>query len=270
MKPKFRDLRPTFASSSFYAVPNESITTLTEMVKKAAPKRSAGICSSGEVPLFVLLPHSETVTAVDHSYDSLRMGITKALLLEHHTTAEIKTLLNEPTTAPTSATSGRQGGKFVDACAAVQAEIPTAVPPSRQGMWIDYGAISRLWKTIPDATFDAARERLENLTFLHGDLRDLGKPRKFDLLYTSNAMEHTGHDGNSPKLKDFSPAIKRRKFILCATMSTRLGVNEPAWIQTEITTKNPTVGGEMYWRYALLQNAPPLKKKTEATKLKLD
>lgn len=119
MRVKFQDKRPKFAAAGGYHVPNENIFSLEDMVKKAAPKISGGICSAGEVPLFVLLPNSESVIAVDHSYFSLRMAISKALLLEHHSTAEIRNLLSSPLSG-----YSRQTGKLPDAFDAVAAEVP--------------------------------------------------------------------------------------------------------------------------------------------------
>jgi hypothetical protein len=180
---RFTDLRPTYVGSHYYIVPNESVNGWIHLVEslKTRFKHAGSICSGGEVPLLVLLPFADKVTAIDHSYKSLAIAISKVLLLRNHTADQLiqmnKVTLNGLIT-----------------------EFQKDLPESLRCFNIandlccesgSYGTVTGKWRKIGLHRIDAIRERLDDIDFIHGDLRDL--PR-VDCIYTSNAAGHERHD----------------------------------------------------------------------------
>lgn len=66
----------------YYAIPNENIFRWRELLKKTPIYRAAGICSSGEVGFFGILPLvRRELVLIDHSYKSIQVAALKYLLL---------------------------------------------------------------------------------------------------------------------------------------------------------------------------------------------
>ena len=203
MRFKFIEKRSIDKGSGF-VIPNEELSILREFVSHANPSRAAAICSGGEVPLTVLLPICQEVVAVDHSKTSLGWACLKALLMEHFDGNAIKKMFlleNQKTLM----------GCFKE----LQPEMPKELVKSGPFKYesIDYYPhLVTMWLNLPTTLIDQARERLDGLTLIHGDIRDL--EGEYDLLYASNATEHQGHDGRGPTANDFLPVIRKDGHLL--------------------------------------------------------
>lgn len=199
MSIKFTDIRPQFTGSEGYVCPNECLLSLREVLKSMPWKPSVGgsIASGGEVPLTVILPHVDSLKIVDHNYISLWWTCFKILMIKHRTNAQIRELF---------------AGPLKDFSALIndlKAEIPINAPATNEEHLRWYwgtGATLKVYWTdqITDAHLDAARERLDEVEVIHGDLRDLSN---IDLLYISNALEHTPHDSKADLRNDLHKVL---------------------------------------------------------------
>lgn len=172
-----------------YVFPNESMLALKQLVAGRKLKKAGGICSGGEVPLTVLLPNcTGPVVAVDHSLHSLYAAMTKALMLEKLTTQELHKLLEPDQYAKLEAA-------WIQFQKDLLAELPEVLRPAFQEVvtnFISLNSFQKYWMppNLSVEELNTARERLENLTFVYGDLTALTKFGKFQVVYLSNAMEH--------------------------------------------------------------------------------
>lgn len=240
MRFKFIEKRPVDKGSGFI-IPNEELSILREFVSHTNPTRAAAICSGGEVPLTVLLPVCQEVVAVDHSKVSLAWACVKALMMEKFDGNTIikMFLLDSPNT-------------LWDLFRELIKEAPDAI--SMKGPGATYSSdlryMSNMWRHIPAYLIDQARERLENLTIIHGDLRDL--EGEYDLLYTSNATEHQGHDNRCPTASDFLPVIKKDGHLLHTHTHNGAGFGAPQ-LELKHQTKfsGPAALNGMTWNYYL-------------------
>lgn len=177
---KFTDVRPTFNGSSAHTEPNECLFALRSLLDDMPPLVAKGgsIASGGEVPLTVVLPRVEHLKIVDHNYGSLWWTCNKILMIKHRTNEQIKALFENPLTTD-----------FVKLIQDLQPENPV-VEGARAMCRV---AVNYWLREITPRELDIARERLDQIEVIHGDLRDLGT--NLDLLYISNALEHQPFDG---------------------------------------------------------------------------
>lgn len=227
----------TYAATSFYAAPNEGTLDWRELVKGTPVYRAAGICSSGEVGFFSMLPSvRRKLVLVDHSYASLNVAMTKYLLLAKLGAKEVYRLF----------TVGEHQAIY-DACMSVRDELPTGVKESQgrkryDGDWLavwsnkeiynnrtgryeytgtpyndSFEEIQNHWKK--HISLDLVRQackKLHIVKFLHGDLQDLAEEGPFGLVYLSNALEHNNRDQKHPTLSQVKACLKPDGFIIAA------------------------------------------------------
>lgn len=198
----------------YYAVPNEDTLSWRELLKKDKPiYRAAGICSSGEVGFFSILPLvRRELVLVDHSYRSLQVAALKYLLLKEKGALEARRLL---TTAPLD--------ELRQELIALKEHLPEKLQTCHDktgGLWLgeriarrdsyrrysdyeylgfgssefmpadDQRQVRELWLNIPPRIINKAAQKLDRVKFLHGDLSDLVQQGPFGLLYLSNAFSH--------------------------------------------------------------------------------
>ena len=186
-----------------FVQPNEDLGTLRSLLPPSTLTKTAAICSGGEVPLTLLLPISQEVVAVDHAATSLAWAYCKALMMEKLSGDAIKKLFLF------------EALHILDLFRELEPEVPDALrgkgPFKRLDGWPNY--LGPLWLTIPTYSIDQAREKLDSLTMIHGDLRDLDG--EFDLFYSSNAhCGHAGHDGRSPTYNDYAKIVRHGGHVL--------------------------------------------------------
>lgn len=190
---KYTDVRPSFEGSSMHVCPNECLIMLRSLLNDLPPLMAKGgsIASGGEVPLTVVLPRVEHLKIIDHNYGSLWWTCNKILMIKHRTNEQIKALFEGPPT------------DFVKLMNDIQGENPL----SGRGFNLNYRVADQYWlHEITPRELDIARERLDQIEVIHGDLRDLGT--NLDLLYISNALEHTSFDGKSGDRSNLATTVK--------------------------------------------------------------
>lgn len=233
MKFKFVQNAPLSSVASLYhdgyVFPNESMLALKQHVAGRKLKKAGGICSGGEVPLTVLLPNcTGPVVAVDHSLHSLYVAMTKALMLEKLTTQELHKLLGLNQHQELEA-AWKQFQKDL------LVELPETLRPAFQKVanpYVSLDSFQRYWMppNLSVEELNTARERLENLTFVYGDLTALTKFGKFQVVYLSNAMEHTPKFGKGNLTLDkVRPTLFKRKPRVLFTTATAINLKRSGW-----------------------------------------
>lgn len=238
-----------------YGATNEESQLIRELLKGRRFKRAGGICSAGEIPLFVLLNFAKEVCVIDHSYRSLRAAYSKAIMLSVFGPRRTKEIL----TAPNVDNSIHQ---MVDVLMAPvitnwckDKEANKIISASTNVNWIGYNAPDWIGYNAPDlrkewhfahlSWLTKAASRLDRLSMAHGDLTEL--EGSFDLLYLSNAHEHQGRNGLAPDLKKLSEKLQKNGIIVLVHTGTRLGASVPASWQLIKTTQ----GIRTSWTYKL-------------------
>lgn len=200
----------SFDPKSFYRVTNEEPEHFIEALDKLAPNvpRAGGICSAGEVPLFVLLPRADEVTVIDHAKGSLAVTLAKCAALTEVGPDEFCALLQNDQT------------KWIDLINGCAAALPPPFRPPITGYYnknilnsCDAPGIWAAWSHLVKFNGLAkAVAKLDKLTLIHGDLADL--PGEFDLLYISNALEHTGRSGKAPDCRKLHAQVKKGGYLI--------------------------------------------------------
>lgn len=230
---RFKFVQNAKAPASFYkdgyAFPNESMTVLRQLVAGRKLRKAGGICSGGEVPLTVLLPNcTGPVVAVDHSLHSLYVAMTKALMLEKLTNQELYKLLEpNPDTKLNNVWKQFQNDLLAELPENLRSAFRRVADPC-----ISLASFQKYWMppNLSVAELDIARERLKNLTFVYGDLTALTKFGKFQVVYLSNAMEHTPKFvKESLTLAKVQPALFKRKPRVLFTAGA-VGVKRHGWV----------------------------------------
>lgn len=165
-----------FNVSTGYLCPNERPRIfLRKMASlKLRPKKVLSICSGGEMPL-MMLPFAEEVLAIDHSRKSLDTALTKIKLLRQHGPDGWMSLLRMPQTTFFSRWQ--------------------ALTQDQTGYYAGGDNVSemlRVWADIPARIRHLIPARLDRLKLLHGDFLDASDRGPFDVMYLSNALEHSG------------------------------------------------------------------------------
>lgn len=179
---KFVDHYPTFNASG-YAFTNEEPVLFAKALDESGRtfQRAASICSGGEVPLQIIAPRVQELIAIDHSYAALAAAMTKALLLRHLGAKDFRNHIM----------NGAQFSK--DLVTTVQKDLPSVL--QQRWRYFDYTAphFQSYW-TLEEAHLQTILDSLDKITFVHGDLNDLPNFGTFDLLYISNAWDHTNRE----------------------------------------------------------------------------
>lgn len=223
MKLSFLDKYPKFDADG-YLLTNEEPALFNKALEGQRFERAAGICSGGEVPLFVLLIHADSVIAIDHSYKALTATYIKSLVLAEYGPA-VRQLLNAGYSA------------FLDAARKAVKEVPKELQsffkldPNAVGSSASYAntidpgtflGIVREWGYFSDDILLEASKRINCLTLVHGDLRDLRPWGPFDLVYLSNALEHSDRDRKQPDLENIKPLIKMGGSVLTTSHASSM------------------------------------------------
>lgn len=210
------------AASGYYIVPNEDTVEWRNLVKKLRINRAAAICSSGEVGLVALLPTvRKELVLIDHSYASLSVAMLKYVMLRELGATETKRLLS---TAGSVADLKKNLGKFVnklpkDVRLAYERYVNPAAnsweggfvyvtpdrvtwnykthryEPIKKEAPVTNPKLQHEWTRLPSRDLLRCATKLDRVKFLHGDLSDLAERGPFDLIYLSNALEHSGRKG---------------------------------------------------------------------------
>lgn len=209
--PQFVDKNP-FNTTTVYTVTNEECVFLNQLLGKRSFKKAGCVLSAGEVLLSVVLSRCKQVTAVDHSYGSIAVAYMKVLMLEKYGVKGFKQMLMDKPSA-----------ELLTEFQAVYPNLPDALQKNfkLQNSALSYGGmeIRREWYFLPEKSIERAFSRLDKVSFIHGDIHDLGVDGPLDLLYTSNAHEHVGRDGKAKTIQGFAQLIKPGGFLLCTTAS---------------------------------------------------
>lgn len=202
-----------YSKPTYYEVPNEDTMVWRDAVKQFPIYRAAAICSAGEVGLLGILPLvRKELVLVDHSRKSLYIAVVKYMLLREKGWKETRRLLID--------------AKPLERWAAVQEILPLLPPTLRDAFtqhhndnpfsWCnEFGAT---WKPIPTRVIRKAASKLERVQFQQADLNDLIEQGPFDLLYISNAQDHSGRNG-VPILSQLAQAVKPGRYLMMATTS---------------------------------------------------
>lgn len=204
-KINFRDAMTHFNGPSVYAHPNEDLLAIRNLVvehlkHKGHANMGGSIASGGEVPFTIMLPHCHKLKLVDHCYGSLQWACVKFLLLREHDGAALHKFFEDATPVGVQRFQAFQLEALKELPETLQNKIngiPKVVPSCEVINWL---TMCKYWRDTPVAMLDQARERIDEVEFIHGDIRDLGKDC-IDLLYISNAIGHTPHDNNRDALK---------------------------------------------------------------------
>jgi hypothetical protein len=214
MLPNFVDQHPAYTAAG-YGCTNEEPEILKDFLAKRTFDKIAAIASAGEMTYFLLLPRcNQELVAVDHSYRSLYVSYVKAALLDRLGPRKTKKLFVESTPLQIY----EEITKLT-----IPEVLSSKVRKDYALSSLDLQSVRREWFYASEAALRQAAKKLDKLTFLHGDLSDLSG--KFNLLYLSNAHEHTGRKG-APKGADFTSVTTDDSFLLVAhTFMSDYGTN---------------------------------------------
>jgi hypothetical protein len=256
MLPSFVDQHPAYTAAG-YGCTNEEPELLRTFLTKRTFDRIAAIASAGEMTYFLLLPRcNQELVAVDHSYRSLYVSYAKAALLDKLGPRKTKKLFVEGTPV-----------QVYDEVAklTIPEVLKSKVRMDHALGSLDLQGVRREWFYASEGVLRQAAKKLDKLTFLHGDLTDLSG--KFNLLYVSNAHEHSGRHGRGPQSNDFSSLMTDDGAILAAhTFMSSYGTSHAA--KVVFADWNPTKqlkGFRTAWHYMLYERKPPATPLVEIT-----
>lgn len=189
-------------ASGYYAAPNEDVVIWRHFLKGKRIERAAGICSSGEVGLFAMLPTvRRELVLVDHSRRSLSIAMLKYLLIRELGAKQAHALL-----------TCNKFSEVAKALGEVKAGLPDPIRQTYERMESGYdyssnpfkgshyhrtaegvpnASIKTHWNQIPMRLIERSGTKLGKVSFIHGDMKALAERKhKFDALYLSNALEH--------------------------------------------------------------------------------
>lgn len=202
----------TSDAHGYYAAPNEDTSVWRDFVKNLHIQRAAGICSSGEVGLFAMLPTTrKELVLIDHSKRSLSIAMLKYLLIQKQGASEARKLLTCGDAAKVKSTMNeikadlpkdvqdafnallrRNDGYYGSPTRHPFTERKYANVSPRKLVDQPNSAIKQYWEATPIRLIRRCQAKLDRVKFVHGDLSSLEQHGPFDLLYLSNALEHIG------------------------------------------------------------------------------
>lgn len=181
MRVTYIDKVPSFRGTNGYVCTNEEIPVHERLLSGRTFSNPATICSGGDVPLLLLLNRSEKVTAVDHSYVSISWALHKFAMIEDLGARRFYDLVRGPFkdfNKESERVRKRENSTLPQ-------EVRATSPIADYTFQMD---LSPIYKDVSFDYFDGAVSKLDRLTIMHGDIRDLEGDH--DFLYTSNAHEH--------------------------------------------------------------------------------
>lgn len=199
--PTFKSLHD-FDSSFGYGVTNEEPDTFRSLIARRRFTRAAGIVSGGEVFLFTLLPHCVgELIGVDHSLHSLAATWLKILMMDSLGPLGLKKLIVDGTyqsfIKAAESYFPRMDAKFAPYLVLLNRYQSQSAKDLKCVTETDFNCLQRIYQRIPDSILRVVAKRLDRVTILHGDVRDLGAYAPFDIIYISNAWDgsHMGRVG---------------------------------------------------------------------------
>lgn len=255
---------------SGYLATNES-TEVHEKLIAGCPRAirgfqtAAAIASGGEVILHNILPRTTgEVIAVDHSLSAILSSYLRFRILEKAgSAAAFKSYFEIANEKALIAEVKEQIEKL-------PAILKTHAEKRLNSSYFTYLAVvaageGRInFECIPNSTLNTSLKRLKNVTFIHGDFRDLKSlGKKFDFLYLSNALGHAPREsasGNYSALEKldttpFLEILNNPGFILATN-----GVRPEKWNWTPIrgTRTVDYIGGAQKgsWKHYLWERDP--------------
>lgn len=247
-----------YDAHTWYVVPNEHLGMWTSLVEDLHLERAAGICSSGEVGFFSMLPRvKKELVLVDHSYRSLAIAMMKYLVMRERGVNKAYDLF----TCEDYERIKTELASFVDA-------LPSRVAQGFQQLIDKPGGgdmsstcfkevkpLAHEWRALPPEKARSARRRLDRVTFLHGDLTDLAKQGPFDLVYLSNALEHSNRRKGYIRTQatEMEAAVKPGGYVLttCGTRSIDRDKLPGHWERVKVMESPQTT--KIKWVYGLFR-----------------
>lgn len=277
MRIRYRDDSLLQDGGNGYYATNEDPETLIKLLDKVDPgfkiKNVGCICSGGEVPLLVMAPRFENVTAVDNSRASLMWAMLKANLLRELPSKDVKTILSAPSIDITNA----EVVKIASRLRRRGLSFQSATGPDLNG----------IWSKLTEAEIDKIAKSMGNIQFVHGDMvltwekvaKEVGG---LDLIYTSNAMtfqsphnpgidsKGTGKGGAWPNQR-FADLLAPGGYILATTDPNQntqyygpiaTTYTSPFDIVHSVSSNRNTYTGGMNWAYYLARKKAATSAKT--------
>lgn len=193
-----------------FSTTNEDVTLWQEILKDVDIHDAAAICSGGEIGLFLLLPRiSSRLVLVDHSYESLYYALVKYILLKERDSGEVYSLF----------TDRLKTSELGSAVGAISHLLPAKVSLKYESIMERHLEISRVWMKIPESNVSQAKEKLDQVKFIHGDMSDLQREEPFGFFYISNALEHEDRNRTKPDIAAIQSVVRPGGFILCSSGS---------------------------------------------------
>ncbi len=204
---QFTDLNDKFNGPHIYNVTNEEPEVINRKLLAGSTYGKIGsIASSGDVVILCLLHRvREQLFAVDHSYGSLYCAYEKALLLRELGAKKLTGIVE----------ANNQAG-YNAAVRLLQAKIPEKIRGKASTSY-NLSGIRKEWFYTGQAAVIRSRRNLDKLHFVHGDLTDLIPYGPLDLLYISNAQEHTDKTGRCPSLNKIGSSLAIGGHLLVAS-----------------------------------------------------
>jgi len=216
----FQDEYPQFDGAG-HVVTNEEPELWRSLLKGKKPKKVGSIASGGEIPLLCFLPKGSEVVAIDHAYRPILACYIKALMLQKLGADKTKALLEDGDRKAMTELVQDLAKELPDSLTSIYKKVSTSYGYSSASAAIgtDLTSYRSTWHYATRNTLNAALRNLDKLTLVHGDLRDLAKYGPFDVVYISNAYEHTNRDRQRPSSAVFPDLVKPGGWILASRYS---------------------------------------------------
>lgn len=206
----FEEAFADFDASQFYAVPNENLMGWRELLRGLPIYKAAAICSSGEVGLLSILPFvRRELVLIDHSRRSLHVAAIKHLLLQRYGWQEVRDAFVRMDTHRIQAMVKETKPLLPESLRDVHGDTDPDVPPVKTVDRYGYPIYTRAvqhplvahakslsfeWSNLDGDVIERSCSKLAKVKYVHGDLTDLAGRGMFNLLYLSNALEHTNRN----------------------------------------------------------------------------
>lgn len=270
----FKDVHPSNKTSGgVYKATNESMQAFHDLLGDLKFDRVAGICSAGEIGLFVLLPRvKRQLTLIDHSYATMAFALLKVMLIKEVGGRRAHELITKSATGydyyerEQSPTSNKEGTELYRLINTLHKRLPESVRTAgsdarfpdtfvnRYGRVHSY--IKAEWSKLKPEQVEEAEKKLDLVEFVHGDISDLSKRRPYDLLYLSNAMQYAGRKGYIIPEKLIPACVKPGGYVMLTTGTYGMSGEESKIRQVTKEVKNCQGRGSLGWLHYLNQYSP--------------
>ena len=243
-RPTYIDVHPSYDGRDTYVCTNEEAAAYRYLLGTRKFTQTGAIASTGDIIFSTLLPISERIYAVDHNTAAIAVAMIKAILLDKMGVRAFKGLILE-----------KEYAAFDKAYREALPELPE--PLKEKPILVSshaFGELRREWINYPDSVLNRARRKLDAVTFIHGDLRDLTQFGPMDLLYASNACEHTNRDRTGLTLEHLAPLVREDGLLLQASSTGYKRHDEPQFWQHS----QRFLATRLNWHYDLfVRKTPP-------------